>query len=81
MTNAPMFIHDCTECRLLGTINHPVRGWGDLYECERETTHLLGNSIIFRWSSEGADYTSIPKGLTDGLAPGHVLRIAAALAN
>lgn len=81
----PMFIHDCKHCCLLGTINHAPIGWGDLYVCEgaaeRGLDTSLGRSVIFRWSDNGPDYTSIPESLSDSLKPGHVLRIAAALAN
>lgn len=81
----PMFIHDCKHCRLLGTINHAPIGWGDLYVCEgmaeRGLDVSLGRSVIFRWSDEGRDYTSIPESMADSLKEGHVLRYAASLAN
>lgn len=55
---SPIFKHDCSQCRFLGTINYAGQ-WGDLYVCERSNKRM-DNSLIFRISDNGPDYTSAP---------------------
>ena len=46
----PLFKHDCTECKFLGTFNGQ-----DLYFCNQVEA---GSTVIARYGDEGSEYFS-----------------------
>ncbi len=74
--NAPVFTHDCDDCRYLGTLATP-EGRTDLYICVGGEE--VGPSVIARFGDEGPDYSSMPESMVDDRARVE-LQVAKALA-
>jgi hypothetical protein len=52
----PTYIHDCTECKFLGTVTIHDRV-ADLYYCNPSNQELSG-TLIARYGDEGPNYSS-----------------------
>lgn len=56
----PMFIHDCDNCRYLGTLRTVGGPWADYYHCPNH-----GGELIIRLSGEEGDYSTAPYAMAE----------------
>lgn len=50
----PLFIHDCDDCRYLGTHRTVGGSWSDYYDCPNH-----GRELTIRHGGEGHEYKAI----------------------
>ena len=72
----PAYKHDCDHCTFLGAVTNPDGKLIDLYVCEGQI-----DTIIARYSSDGADYASAETSSAMMSISHPELRMAAALVN